>query len=72
MGLKEFIDFIAEENRPPTHTGKVLGITWNCDNDTLVVPGPHMSSWKQHPQNVRFYKSLHPYLIHSDTTPLPF
>ena len=36
---KEFTDFIAEEDRTPTCIGKVLGIIWNHDNDTLAVPG---------------------------------
>ena len=36
----KFTDFVTEEDRIPTCIGKVLGIVWNRDNDTLAVHGP--------------------------------
>ena len=34
----EFFQFVTEEDRASAATCKVLGILWNCENDTLAVP----------------------------------
>ena len=34
----KFFQFVAEEDRASGAMCKVLGILWNCDNDTLAVP----------------------------------
>ena len=34
----KFFQFVAEEDRASGAMCKVLGILWNCDNDTLTVP----------------------------------
>ena len=37
---KEFMNFVAEQDRASGFTYKVLGVTWNLISDTLIVPGP--------------------------------
>ena len=37
---KEFMNFVAEQDRASGFTYKVLGVTWNSISDTLIVPGP--------------------------------
>lgn len=35
---KQFIEFVAERDRAPGVVYKVLGILWNCKDDTIAVP----------------------------------
>ena len=37
---KQFSQYVAEEDRASGTLCKVLGILWNCENDTLAVPTP--------------------------------
>jgi len=44
---REFISFIGEKDQASTVTVKVLGIIWDCEKDSLVIPGPTRSNLEE-------------------------